>query len=110
MIVRQTVEGLEISWRDGTTRIVPLLTADEVFHYLPEYEAYEAELKAGLTKRATANRLPLMVVYDAMKRKYPDLNPVELWKNLDHDTLHAVWSSLWCCVFLAGVEAVGPVQ
>jgi hypothetical protein len=110
MIVRQTVEGLEISWRSGGTRIVPLLNAEEVFQYLPDYEKYEAEIRVGLTKRETANGPPLMVVYSALRRKYPDLSPVEMWKNLDWETLHAVWSSLWCCVFLEGVEAVGPVQ
>jgi hypothetical protein len=68
-IIREDSEGIEISWSEGT-RIVPLLTLEEVKVFWPKVERKQREWLDGTDNDAIT--VPLEIIHSVMKRNYPD--------------------------------------
>ncbi len=96
-VISKSVEGVEISWTDGTSRTVPLLTGDEITKWWPEVSAAMLEWKEG---RGDAIEMPITIVLAAAQRRYPAMTREELEENLDMPTLRKLWQELWALSFL----------
>jgi hypothetical protein len=97
-IVAESAEGIEITWLAGGTRVVPLLTFDQVKELWPEVDQTQKEWLAGTNDDAIT--LPLRVILSAMQQNYPDLTISDLEANLTTATLRDLWQKLWSVSYL----------
>ena len=96
-IIRESTDGIEIRWSGGT-RLVPLLTREEVERFGPRVEKKQKEWLEGTDTDATS--LPLEIIHAAMRRNYRDITIADLENNLTLSTLKALWHALWAATYL----------
>ncbi|WP_333646841.1 hypothetical protein [Candidatus Binatus sp.] len=104
-VLAKSVEGVEISWRDGS-RTVPLFTRDEMKRYWPKVVAAALEWKKD---EGDAVELPVTVILAALQRRYPEVTREELKSNLT-TTLRDLWQELWALSYLNLEADRGPMQ
>jgi hypothetical protein len=105
-IIAKSVEGIEISWPGGS-RIIPLLTGDEITKFLPLVTAASLEWEKG---QGDAITLPVTVILAAAQRRYPEMTRDDLEENLFGSTLKNLWQELWALSFLNFGADSGPKQ
>jgi hypothetical protein len=105
-VIAKSVEGVEVSWRDGS-RIIPLFTRDEMKTWLPKVMAATLEWKKD---EGDAVELPVTVILAAMQRRHPEITREELKSNLDAATLLDLWQELWALSVTNLADERGPVQ
>jgi hypothetical protein len=96
-IIRESADGIEIPWSDGT-RLMPLLTREEVERFWPRVQTKQKEWLDGTDTDAIS--LPLEIICAAMNRKYRELTLADLEDNLTPSTLKALWQALWAATYL----------
>jgi hypothetical protein len=113
-IIRETSEGIEFRWRDGSIRVLPLMTIDEYRAWLPKVtEAkrrwLEREEPVRFDGSDDAITLPLQVIHAVLSRRYPDVTSQELEESLDVPTLNTLWHNLWSLSHL-NLRIVSPLK
>jgi hypothetical protein len=106
-VISKGVDGIEISLMDGSRRIVPLLTRDELEKWRPEVAVAEIEWSKD-EDSSDIFSLPLTVIFAAMQRRYPTMTRDELEENLDSRTLKQLWQQWW--ILSALNVTAGPKQ
>ena len=96
-IIRESADGIEIRWSDGS-RLVPLLTREEVERFWPRVETKQKEWRDGTDTDAIT--LPLEIIHAAMSRNYRGITIADLEDNLTSTTLKALWHALWAATYL----------
>jgi hypothetical protein len=105
-VLAKSVEGVEVSWRDGS-RIIPLFTRDEMKTWWPKVVAATLEWKKD---KGGVIELPVTIILAAAQRRYPEMTREELQANLDAITLRDLWQELWALSYLNLAADRGPVQ
>ena len=104
-ILKESENGIEVSWRNGGSRVIPLLTRDELRAFAPR--VFE-ESKEWENDKGDMFTLPLEMFHAVLRRRYPNITILEIKDNLDHRTFVDAWQKLWAASWLNLVKIVGP--
>ena len=105
-IIAKSVEGVEISWPDGS-RVIPLFTRDEMILWWPQVAAAMLEWKKN---EGDVIELPITIILTAAQRRYPAMTREELENNLTPATLRDLWQELWALSVTNLADERGPMQ